>query len=232
MEPMNVAEPAQGFLEGVKAAAHQHGALLIFDETITGFRFSNGGAQELFDVVPDLASFGKGLANGYPVSAVAGRRDVMKLMEEVFFSFTFGGETLSLAAAKATLTKLRERPIVESMRKLGSSIVDATRRIIDENKLASVFSISGHPTWSFLNIRDTQGHTALEVKTFLMQELHQRGILSTGTHNISYAHTQDDAGALIGAYAELLPAIGRLLDAGSLRDALRCAPLVPLFKLR
>jgi glutamate-1-semialdehyde 2,1-aminomutase len=232
MEPMNVVEPIQGFLEGVKTAAHRHGALLIFDETITGFRFSNGGAQELFGVVPDLASFGKGLANGYPVSAVAGRRDVMKLMEEVFFSFTFGGETLSLAAAKATLTKLRERPIVESMRKLGSSIVDGTRRIIDENKLGNVFSISGHPTWSFLNIRDAQGHTAFEVKTYLMQELHQRGILSTGTHNISYAHSQDDAGTLIAAYAELLPAIGRLLSAGALRDALRCAPLVPLFKLR
>jgi glutamate-1-semialdehyde 2,1-aminomutase len=232
MEPMNVVEPIQGFLEGVRTAAHRHGALLIFDETITGFRFSNGGAQELFGVVPDLASFGKGLANGYPVSAVAGRRDVMKLMEEVFFSFTFGGETLSLAAAKATLTKLRERPIVESMRKLGSSIVDGTRRIIDENKLGNVFSISGHPTWSFLNIRDAQGHTAFEVKTYLMQELHQRGILSTGTHNISYAHSQDDAATLIAAYAELLPAIGRLLSAGALRDALRCAPLVPLFKLR
>ena len=103
MEPMNVVEPHPGFLEGVKALAHKHGALLVFDETITGFRYANGGAQALFGVTPDLATFGKGLANGYPVSAVAGRADVMKQMEEIFFSFTFGGEALSLAAAKATL---------------------------------------------------------------------------------------------------------------------------------
>jgi glutamate-1-semialdehyde 2,1-aminomutase len=92
IEPMNVAEPDPGFLQGVKDLAHGHGALLIFDETITGFRFSNGGAQELFGVVPDIATFGKGLANGYPVSAVAGRRDVMKLMEEIFFSFASCGK--------------------------------------------------------------------------------------------------------------------------------------------
>ncbi|MCH3857695.1 aminotransferase class III-fold pyridoxal phosphate-dependent enzyme, partial [Campylobacter jejuni] len=82
---MNVAEPQPGFLEAVKALAHEHGALLVFDETITGFRYHNGGAQALFGVTPDLATFGKGLANGYPVSAVAGRADVMRLMEEAFF---------------------------------------------------------------------------------------------------------------------------------------------------
>lgn len=94
LEPMNVVEPAPGFLQAVKELTHKHGALLVFDETITGFRYANGGAQQLFGVTPDLATFGKGLANGYPVSAVAGRADVMQLMEEIFFSFTFGGETL------------------------------------------------------------------------------------------------------------------------------------------
>ena len=113
LEPMNVTEPAPGFLEGLKAATHAHGALLVFDETITGFRYGNGGAQALFGVTPDLATFGKGLANGYPVSAVAGRRDVMMLMEEIFFSFTFGGEALSLAAARATLCRLRDEPVCE-----------------------------------------------------------------------------------------------------------------------
>ncbi|MBP0533153.1 aminotransferase class III-fold pyridoxal phosphate-dependent enzyme, partial [Mycobacterium tuberculosis] len=78
---------------------------------ITGFRYANGGAQQLFGVTPDLATFGKGLANGYPVSAVAGRADVMQLMEEIFFSFTFGGETLSLAAALATMRKLERDPV-------------------------------------------------------------------------------------------------------------------------
>jgi len=232
IEPMNVAEPDPGFLQGVKDLAHGHGALLIFDETITGFRFSNGGAQELFGVVPDIATFGKGLANGYPVSAVAGRRDVMKLMEEIFFSFTFGGEALSLAAAKATLTKLRTQPIVEDMKKVGLSIIEGTRRVIEANALGEIFSVSGHPTWSFLNIREVAGHSAFEIKTYLMQEFHQRGILSMGTHNISHAHTAQDAASLLDIYAVLLPKIAELLKRDQLRGALRCAPLVPLFKLR
>jgi len=127
MEPMNVVEPMPGFLAAVKALAHKHGALLVFDETITGFRYANGGAQELFDVTPDLATFGKGLANGYPVSAVAGRADVMQLMEEVFFSFTFGGETLSLAAALATMRKLEREPVTATLTSQGLKIIDGLR---------------------------------------------------------------------------------------------------------
>src|SRR5574341_817412 len=98
MEPMNTTEPKDGFLEKVRELSRQHGAVFIFDETITGFRYANGGAQEYFGVTPDLATFGKGLANGYPVSALAGKAEIMRLMEEIFYSFTFGGETLSLAA--------------------------------------------------------------------------------------------------------------------------------------
>lgn len=232
IEPMNVAAPAPGFLENIKTLAHEHGALLVFDETITGFRFSNGGAQELFGVTPDLATFGKGLANGYPVSAVAGRRDVMKLMEDVFFSFTFGGETLSLAAAKATLTKLRKEPVVQTLQMRGEVIMAGTTQVINDFGLADIFSVSGHSTWSFLNIRDARGATSFEIKTLWMQEMLQRGFLALGTHNVNYAHTTADVQALIAAYAEVLPMIGECLDQNGLAAALRCNPLVPLFKVR
>lgn len=232
LEPMNVAYPEPGFLEGVKALAHQHGALLIFDETITGFRFSNGGASEVFGVVPDLATFGKGLANGFPVSAVAGRRDVMKLMEEIFFSFTFGGETLSLAAARATLTKLREQPVVQTLRAHGDAIFSKTTKVIDNYGLSDIFSMSGHPSWTFLNIHDGCGRTAFEIKTFLMQELHERGVLCLGAHNVNYAHSLPDIQRLVDVYFELLPLIGEALRAGTLLEKLRTRPLVPLFKLR
>jgi len=232
LEPMNVAEPAAGFLSGVKSLVHEHGALLVFDETITGFRYSIGGAQELFDVTPDIATFGKGLANGYPLSAVAGRRDVMKLMEEIFFSFTFGGEALSLAAAKATLIKLKTHPVIETIRDRGIGVIEGVRRVIEQHKLDDIFSVSGHPSWSFLNLRDARGHTAFEIKTLLMQELHQSGILSVGTHNMSFAHSAADVATLVSAYARILPLIGDKLDTNTLRSALRCAPLVPLFKVR
>ena len=92
MEPMNTEEPIHGFLKDVKELAHRNGALFILDEIITGFRYSLGGAQELFNITPDLATFGKSMANGFPISAVVGRKELMKEMEEVFFSFTFGPE--------------------------------------------------------------------------------------------------------------------------------------------
>lgn len=232
LEPMNVVAPLPGYLEGVKALAHQHGALLVFDETITGFRYANGGAQAHFGVTPDLATFGKGLANGYPVSAVAGRADVMKEMEEIFFSFTFGGEALSLAAAKATLEKLQREPVAATLAARGRQAMEGASAVIDQHGLQDLFSVSGHPSWSFLNIKDGRGATAFEIKTLWMQEILERGILSVGTHNVNYAHSEADIARLVAVYAEVLPFIGKTLDDGKLRDALRCEPLVPLFKLR
>ncbi len=232
LEPMNVTDPEPGFLAGVRDLAHRHGALLVFDETITGFRYANGGAQQLFGVTPDLATFGKGLANGYPVSAVAGRREVMKLMEEIFFSFTFGGEALSLAAAKATLLKLQREPVTATLASHGQFLVDGVRTLLDRHGLHDLFGIAGHPSWSFLLIKDARGSTSFETKTLWMQEMHQRGFLTVGTHNLSYAHSESDVASLLAAYDEVLPFIGEAVSDGRLREVLRCTPLVPLFKVR
>ena len=130
LEPMNVAYPQDGFLEKVRAVTQQHGALLIFDETITGFRYAKGGAQQEFGVTPDLATFGKGMANGYPLSALVGKAEYMDVVEKIFFSGTFGGETLSLAAAKAVLTKLRQEPVIATLKAQGQKIIDSVNRII------------------------------------------------------------------------------------------------------
>jgi glutamate-1-semialdehyde 2,1-aminomutase len=150
----------------------------------------------------------------------------------VFFSFTFGGEALSLAAAKATLTKLKEQPVVQTIAERGRAIMQGTQAVIEGHKLGDIFAVSGHPSWSFLGLRDARGATAFEVKTLLMQELHQRGLLSVGSHNVNFAHSTDDVRALLKAYEEVLPMIGQHLDKGTLRAALRCEPLVPLFKVR
>src|SRR5262249_21387766 len=111
--------PVKGFLEGVKALAHRHGALLIFDEIISGFRWAAGGAQEYFGVVPDLATFGKGMANGLPLSAVVGRVELMREFEDIFVSSTFGGDTLALAACRATLDEYARRPVIEHLWRIG-----------------------------------------------------------------------------------------------------------------
>jgi len=232
LEPMNSAEPAPGFLAGVKTLAHEHGALLIFDETITGFRYANGGAQEFFGVTPDLATFGKGLANGFPVSAVAGRREIMQLMEEIFFSFTFGGEALSLAAARATLAKLRAQPVVAQLAARGERLKSGIKERIARHGLQELLSINGHPSWSFLAIADVPRATSWTTKTLLMQELFERGILSFGTHNMSYAHSEADVERLLDVYDEIFPLLRQGAFEGRMPQLLRCKPLEPLFKLR
>lgn len=232
MEPMNVHEPKAGFLEEVRDLTHRNGAVFIFDETITGFRFANGGAQEYFNVVPDLATFGKGLANGYPLSAIAGRAEIMKLMEEIFFSFTFGGETLSLSAAYATLTKLQREPVIERIWLQGKKIVDRVNFLINQYGLNEVLSITGKNCWSFLMFNDTGTYSQWELKTLFLQEMFLRGILTLGTHNMSYAHSDKDIYKLSQAYKEVFAVISETLSKGDLKGRLKAEPLVPLFKVR
>lgn len=232
LEPMNVAEPAGDFLAEVRELAHAKGALLIFDETITGFRFANGGAQEHFGVTPDLATFGKGLANGYPVSAVAGQADVMRLMEEIFFSFTFGGEALSLAAAQATLHKLQTQPVIERLYAQGRKVVDGLRALVGKHGAGHLFDVSGNPTWSFCVARDAAPYTQWDIKTLYLQEMFARGVLTLGSHNMSFAHGDADVARLLAAYDEVLPLIRDAVASKQLHERLHCRPLVPLFKVR
>ncbi|HNP77305.1 MAG TPA: aminotransferase class III-fold pyridoxal phosphate-dependent enzyme [Cyclobacteriaceae bacterium] len=232
LEPVNVVAPIDGFLNKVKELTHQHGAILIFDETITGFRYANGGAQEFFGVTPDLATFGKGLANGYPVSAVVGRADIMKGMEDIFFSFTFGGETLSLAASWAVLNKLEREPVIDRLFSTGEKIIQQLNTLIQKHNLAHIFSVSGYPVWSFLIIKDTPQYNSWEFKTLLLQEMFSNGIFMIGTHNVSYAHSDGDILDLMNSYNGYFEKVGRILTNHNLGDYLQCEPLKPLFKVR
>lgn len=232
MEPMNVRYPSPGYLEGVRALATKAGAILVFDETITGFRFSNGGAQALFGVTPDLTCLGKGIANGYPLSAVCGRADLMKYMEEVFFSFTMGGETLSLAAACAAMDKMEREPVTATLAERGQALLDGAQPLIDKHGLSEVLSLSGHPSWSFMSFADGLGASSFEIKTLFMQEVFARGVLAYGTHNMSYAHSEADIARLLAVYDEVFGIIAAAGDRNGVRAALRCDPLVPLFKVR
>lgn len=232
LEPMNTTWPAEGFLQGVVDLAHEHGALAIFDETITGFRFAEGGAQQLFGVKPDLSCFGKGLANGFPLSAVAGRADVMHEFEEIFFSFTMGGETLSLAAARAALTKIRTAGVIGRLKATGERLERGVKALIARHGCEGFLGYAGHPTWSFLTMKDAEGTSSFEIKTLWMQEILERGIISVGTHNISYAHTDADVDKLLAAYDEIFPLLKTAVEERAIRQYLRCEPLVPLFRVR
>ena len=232
LEPMTGNGPENDFLQKVKELTHQHGALLIFDEVVTGFRLALGGAQEYFGVTPDLSSFGKGLANGYPISVIAGRGDVMKLMEEIFFSFTFGGEALSLAASLAVLEKMQTQPVIEALASQGKKILEGVRVLIKKHEIADFMGIGGFAAQSGLSIKDTADYTQYEIRTLFLQEVFARGVLCIGIHNMCYAHDDKDIEKLLHTYDEVFGILHDAVHHKNLEKHLRCKPLVPLFKVR
>ena len=229
LEPMSLQFPKPGFLAKVKELAHKNGTLLIFDEIITGFRLDLKGAQHLFGITPDLATFGKGVANGYPLSAIVGRKDIMTLMEDIFFSGTFGGETLSLAAAKATISKMQNSHVIEHIHQLGHRLQQG---LAEHTRSNGFFSFTGHPAWTGLCIADGRNYTSIELKSLFLQEMFKRGILIGGTHNLSYAHQAGDIDQLIAAYAEVIPLVTQAEKDKCLHKLLEGRTIEPIFKVR
>jgi glutamate-1-semialdehyde 2,1-aminomutase len=232
LEPMNSIWPTDEFLKSLRKLCSDNGAVLIFDETITGFRFSKGGAQELFGVIPDLTTLGKGIANGYPLSAIAGRKEIMQEMNEIFFSGTFGGELLSLASANVTLEMHQEDYVVPKLMSAGESLSELTEDILNEYQLNDILTLSGHPTWRFLNWHSHENASASEIKTYFMQECFKEGILVLGTHNVTIKHSRRVLKKIGDSYSKIFFKIKNGLRNQKLRSLLEAEPLIPLFKVR
>jgi glutamate-1-semialdehyde 2,1-aminomutase len=232
LEPMNVAFPEPGFLEGVKELAHRHGALVVFDETITGFRFHIGGAQALFGVTPDLSTFGKGMANGFPLAAVVGRADVMGEMNDIFFSGTFGGEALSLAASLATIDILERENVPQMLEVTGEKVMRRFDQLVAKHGLEDQIKLVGHPSWSLLQFFDAPIAGAFTIKSLYLQELLAQGILCIGSHNMSFSHTETHLNHLAQAQDNALATVREALEYGDVRAYLVGPPMEPLFRVR
>ena len=232
MEAMNAVEPRPGYLEGVRDIAHAHGALFVIDEIITGFRYALGGAQELFGVTPDLATLGKGMGNGYAISAVVGRADIMQLMEEIFFSFTAGGETIGLAAALATIRKIRDEDVIAHLWRNGERVQAALAERLAAHQLDAAIAPAGKAPWLLLSFRDTASCTAWQIKTLFMQEMLLRGILIQSSHNFSFAHGDADIDLLLAVYDEVLPILADAVHNSSIDHLLQGPAMKPLFQVR
>jgi glutamate-1-semialdehyde 2,1-aminomutase len=157
-----------------------------------------------------------------------GRKDIMKEMENIFFSGTFGGETLSLAAAKASIEKIVSVNLPEKLSTLGTKLTDGLRKL----KHHDMLTLCGHPSWSFALLKEQKGYSAIEVETLFVQEMHKRGILLNGGHNLNYAHTDDSIETLINCYDEVLAVIKSGVDNQNLAEKIECELLQPIFKVR
>ena len=187
LEPTTTVAPPEGYLQSVREICDRYGVVLIFDEIVSGFRVSLGGAQEYYDVVPDLACFGKAMGNGMPISAVVGKQPIMKLMEDIFFSATFGGETLSLAASVATIAKLEREDIPAKLSRHGELLSQALNRSIDKAGLQQVMTYAGNNWWPRLAITDPPVATNL-FSSLLKQALNANGLLMGNSLNMTRAH--------------------------------------------
>ncbi|MGA9408561.1 MAG: aminotransferase class III-fold pyridoxal phosphate-dependent enzyme [Bacteroidota bacterium] len=229
LEPVVFEAPKENFLHRLKEICQRNGALLIFDEMWTGFRLALGGAQEYFGVKADLACFSKAVANGMPISILAGRHDVMQLLEkDVFFFTTFGGEAISLAAAKATIEELRDKKVPEYLERIGNRIKDEYNSIA--SKLGMKYTnCSGFGCRTIVTF-DASAGSPLEIKSLVQQELIKRGILWGGFHTMCYSHSDDDIDYTISAYRRILPMVKEAVAGNTVRQQLHGEPVEPVFR--
>jgi glutamate-1-semialdehyde 2,1-aminomutase len=212
--------PAPGFFDGIRALCDKFGAVFILDEMITGFRWHNGGAQARYGIQPDLSTFGKALANGFSVSALAGKREIMRLggsdhdRERVFLmSTTHGAETHGLAAAIATMNVYRTEPVVETLWKRGERLATGLKKAAAAAGVVGAVPILGPPCCLVFGSRDAAGEPSQPFRTLLMQEIIRRGILATSLV-VNYSHSEADIDATIEAFAESFVIYRRALDEG------------------
>ncbi len=232
MEPVNAIIPADGYLQELKKLLHRHGTLLVFDEVITGFRLAKGGAQEYFNVVPDLACFGKAMGNGMPISAIAGRADVMNEVDNIFFSGTFGGEALSLAACIAVLDKISRAPVIETLWTNGAKLRVGLLDLIHKHALEPVVVLKGLDPWVLLDFLPQPGASREAMKTLFVTQMARHGVLVMGSHNVCYAHNDADIAHVLRAYDEVLKLISAQLRRGTLEQDLPCPVVYPAFSVR
>jgi glutamate-1-semialdehyde aminotransferase len=184
--------PSDAFLRRLRELATAHGALLIFDEIVTGFRLAKGGGAEYFGVEPDLVVVAKALANGFPLAAFCGKREVMAVLDtdQVLITTTYAGETLSLAASVATLAILRDEPVIEHIWRLGQRLMQGLEQAgRDAGLPVRVYGLPPCSTLAF-DVEDAAAQNQLRDHFF--GELFRQGIFPNVNWFITYSHTQAD----------------------------------------
>lgn len=230
MEPVGIVAPKPGFLEAVKELTHKHGAILIYDEIVTGFRWSMGGAQQYFGVIPDLAAFGKAMANGFPMAALVGRKDLMQVCDEIFFSFTFGGETVGLAASKATINKLRATNTIAHLWEQGQRLKDGYNVLAKHYGVSHLTECVGYAPRTVMTFKNEKGEESLLYKSFVQQECLKRGILYSGGQNLSLSHKDADIEATLRVYRTVLELFATAVQAGEVAQRLEGPPVQAVFR--
>ena len=235
IEAAKYSEPTDNFLQKVQALCQKRGALFILDEMITGFRWHLKGAQHVYGLEPDLSCFGKGIANGFSVAALAGKRDIMALggldheKERVFLlSTTHGAETHALAAMIKTAEIYKEENVVDHLNKQGTRLKEGVDTLIDAYDLEGYFEVVGFPGNLVYATRDTEQQPSQVYRALFLQELIKRGVLAP-SFVVSYSHSDEAVDQTIEAVGGALAVYRQALD-GGVENYLVGRPVQPVFR--
>ena len=221
MEPVKYDQPQENFLHEVNKLCKTNGTVFILDEMITGFRIANGGGQEYYNIPADLSTYGKGMANGFALSALAGKKEIMELgglfhdRERVFLlSTTHGAETHALAAAIATMRVYKSEPVIAYLDRIGRRLNSGLQKVIAEQKLEDYIQIFGLPCNLVFATRDQNRMPSQLYRSLFLQEIIKRGILGPSLV-VSYSHTNSDIDLTIEAFHEALFVYRKALEEGA-----------------
>lgn len=236
LEPATTVEPKNNFLQDVQEECRRQGSVFILDEMITGFRWHLQGAQTMYGVVPDLCTFGKGMANGFSVAALVGKREIMELggitqagMERVFLvSTTHGAEMCGLGAFRETLQAYRQRGVVAHLWKYGRELMDGMNAIAAECGVAEQFRVEGVPCSPNYVTLGPDGKSSLEYRTLFSQEMIQNGVLMPWIA-LSLAHGSSELAQTMEACRRSLKVYGQALNQGISRH-LKGPAIKPVFR--
>lgn len=235
MEAETIEAPVNNFLYEVKRLCHEHGALFILDEIITGFRWHRSGAQHCYDIQPDLSTFAKAMGNGFSVAALAGKRELMELgglyhnKERVFLlSTTYGAETFTLAAALATMRVYQQEAVVEHLHEQGRQLRSGVNQAIGNLGLAEYVQVIGRDCNLVYVTRDGAGQRSQPFRTLFLQETIKRGLLMPSLV-VSYSHTAADIQQTIDVIGEALVVYRQALEEG-IDKYLVGRPVAPVFR--
>lgn len=221
LEPARTEPPVPGFLEGLRAACTEHGALLVFDEMITGFRYSLHGSEATYGVRPDLATFGKALANGFSCSALTGTREIMQLGsrhrsgDDVFLlSTTHGAETPGLAAAMATMAFYEAKPVIETFDRQGARLAAGFAEASARHGLTEHVKPIGFPSNLLFATTDPDGNPSQSYRSLFLQETIRRGVIMPSLV-VSYSHDDAAIDATIDAIDGALGVYAKAMEDGA-----------------
>jgi glutamate-1-semialdehyde aminotransferase len=232
LEPVMENGPYEGYLETVKEICHKNGAILIFDEVVSGARFALGGAAEYYGVTPDLMCIGKAYGGGMPISAVCGRKDIMNLIDtgEAFISTTFGGECLSIAAALATIKILEQPGTYEHIWDMGQKMLSGLQTVINSHNLQSCISTTGLPPHCGLTFKDIGSLDYLDLLSVYEERMLNSGIITSDTSFIMLSHSADDIHHFVVSANLAMDDIQKAIKQNSKAGILTGRKINPVFK--